>query len=96
MKQFGLRSHDTNFFVGDLDALGEGAQVIPPIAASFDAHLVARGAGERIDHVGRDGVAAGVFQRRPRAIRIGGGLIPKRFQIGDPILEPCIVQIGHT
>jgi len=32
-QQFRFRSHDADFGVCAFDALGEGAQVIPPIAA---------------------------------------------------------------
>ncbi|WP_242192298.1 hypothetical protein [Sphingomonas hankookensis] len=42
-EQIALRSHDADLVVAYLDALGERAKVIPPIAASVEPHPLARG-----------------------------------------------------
>ena len=45
MKQLRFRSQDADLLLGGLDALGGGAQVIPPIAA-LHLQAVLRGGGE--------------------------------------------------
>nr|WP_307022188.1 hypothetical protein [Ancylobacter polymorphus] len=96
MQQFRFRSHDANLVIGDLDALGEGAQVIPPIAAPFHPQAAARRIGQRVDHVGGDCLIAAAVERHLNPFGIGGGLIPDRLQTGDAILEAHIVERGHS
>ncbi|WP_294201357.1 hypothetical protein [uncultured Sphingomonas sp.] len=82
--------------IRDLDALGEGAQVIPPIAASFDPQAAARGLRKRVDHLRRYGPIARAVERHPYPLGVGRGLIADRFQIGDPIFQPNIVEFGDA
>jgi hypothetical protein len=53
----------------DFDTLGEGAQVIPPIAASFQPEAFAGGTGEGAQSCRGDGHAAGVFKLGLRTLR---------------------------
>ncbi|WP_426256107.1 hypothetical protein [Sphingomonas sp. DC2300-3] len=59
MKQVRFRPHDPHLVVRDLNALGEGAQVIPPIAAAFDPQVPARGLRKGVDHLRRHSPIAG-------------------------------------
>ena len=43
LKQAGFRSHDPNLAFGNLDALGERAEVVAAIAAAFSADTLTRG-----------------------------------------------------
>src|SRR5262249_10232451 len=49
-----FRSLDEHLALGDLDALGEGAQVVAAVAAAVDAHPLAGGCGESLHHLRRD------------------------------------------
>ena len=59
----------------DLDALREGAQMIPPIAAALQAEAFTRGVGEGAQGGRGNGHAAGVFKLGLRALRISLRLI---------------------
>lgn len=63
LKQVRFRLHDPNLIVRDLNALGESAQVIPPIAAPFDPKAAARGLRKRVDHLRCNGSVAGAVER---------------------------------
>ncbi|KTW16567.1 hypothetical protein [Sphingomonas sanguinis] len=78
--------------IRDLDALGEGAQMIPPITAAFDPQAAARGLRKRVDHLRRHGPIARAIKRHPYPLGVGGGLIADGLQIGDPVLQAQIVQ----
>ena len=57
LEQPGLRSHDADLAFGDLDPLGERAQVIAAIAAAFEPDALAGGAGKLAEHLWRDRLA---------------------------------------
>lgn len=61
-QQHSLRSHDADMALPDLDTLREGAQMIPPIAASMQPEAFARGAGEGAQGGRSNSHAAGVFK----------------------------------
>ena len=44
-QQFRLRSHDVDFPVRDLDALGQGAQVVAAVTAAFQSYALAGSPG---------------------------------------------------
>ncbi|OMJ31445.1 hypothetical protein BSZ14_13455 [Sphingomonas sp. Sph1(2015)] len=92
MKQVRLVSHDANLVIGDLDALGEGAQVISPIAASFDPQAPACRLRKGVDHLRCHGPIAGAVECHPYPLGIGRGLIADRFQIGDRVFQSHVVQ----
>ena len=54
LEQPGLRSHDTNLAIGDLDTLGERAKMVTAVAATFKPDALARGAGKLGQHLRRD------------------------------------------
>ncbi|MFD2439885.1 hypothetical protein [Paracoccus kondratievae] len=95
-QQFRFRSHDTNFGISNLDALSEGAQVIPPIAASFHPQPVAGGAGEIRHHFRRDSLIAGTVERRLTALCVGRGLIPDCLEASHALLQHRIAQVSQT
>ena len=79
-EQVSLRPHDADLAVGDLDALGEGAQVIAAIAAAIDPHPLASGAGEFPEHLAKFGHCRAQF----------GGCradFPQRPQLADGVGE---------
>ncbi|WP_026363897.1 MULTISPECIES: hypothetical protein [unclassified Agrobacterium] len=96
MKQVRFPPHDANLVIGDLNALGKGAQVVPPIAASFDPQTAACGFRKRVDHVWRNGPVPGAAKSRPYPLGVRRRLIADRFEIGDPVLQSHVVQRGHT
>ncbi|MDZ7896252.1 MAG: hypothetical protein U5M50_15580 [Sphingobium sp.] len=96
MQQFRLRSHDANLVVRDLDALGEGAQVIPPIAAPFHPQTAARRVGQRVDHVSGDRLVACIVERGLYPVGVGRGLIPDRLETGDTVLEANVIERGNA
>jgi hypothetical protein len=55
LKQIAFRADDTDLAVGNLDALGERAEVIATVAAAIDPDPLARRPGELLDHLRRDG-----------------------------------------
>ncbi|WP_166507047.1 hypothetical protein [Frigidibacter mobilis] len=69
--------------VCDLNALGKGAGVIPPIAASFDPQAAARRFRKRVDHVWRNGTIAGAIKRNLYPLSVGRCLISDRFSRPD-------------
>jgi hypothetical protein len=46
-----IRSFDEHLALGNLDALGKGAQVIAPVAAAVEPHPLARGGGESLSTI---------------------------------------------
>ncbi|KTT71339.1 hypothetical protein [Sphingomonas endophytica] len=92
MKQVRFPPHYPNLVIGDLDALGEGAQVIPPIATSLDPQAAARGLRKRVDHFRRHGPIARAIERHPYPLGVGRGLVADRFQIGDPVFQSHVVR----
>ena len=46
LEQPGLRSHDPDVSLGDLDTLGERAQMVAAIAAAFETDALAGGRSE--------------------------------------------------
>jgi len=61
--------------LGDLDALGEGAQVIAAVAAAIDTHPLAGGRCESLHHLRRDRLMGGAFEHSLRPLGIGPGLV---------------------
>ena len=57
-EQIAFRSHDPDFTVRDLDALGKGAKVVAPIAAAVDRDPLSRRPRELTDHLRRDRLLA--------------------------------------
>ena len=57
LEQPGLRSHDPNFALGDLDALCERAKMVAAVTAPFKPDTLARGVGELAEHLRRDRLA---------------------------------------
>ena len=55
-EQGGFRSHDADFALPGLDALGQRAQMIPPITVSLEVDMLASGSGELADRRGVDGI----------------------------------------
>jgi hypothetical protein len=74
-----LRSHYANFIVSDLDALGQRAQVIPPIAAPFDPDLGAGGSSKCADHGGAARLMGRAFQHGLSALGVYLRLITLRL-----------------
>ncbi|WP_232834093.1 MULTISPECIES: hypothetical protein [unclassified Sphingomonas] len=92
MKQVRFPPHDPNLVIGDFNTLGEGAQVIPPIAASFDPQAPACRLRKGVDHLRRHGPIARAVECHPYPLGIGRGLVADRLQIGDPVFQPHVVQ----
>ena len=86
-KQLPLRSHDANFGLGDLDPLGEGMQVIPPIAAAVEADALPRHVGEPAHRGGRHRLIAGAFDYGLRPLGIDLRLVAERLQTGDAVFQ---------
>ncbi|MFG1229251.1 hypothetical protein [Xanthobacter wiegelii] len=92
MQQVRFRPHDANLIVCDLNALGKGPQVIPPITASLDPQAAARSLRKRVDHLRCNGSVAGAVERHPYPLGVGRGLIADRLQAGDPVFQSRIIQ----
>lgn len=73
MEQVRFRPHDPNFIVRDLDALSEGAQVIPPITAPFEL------LGQRLS--ARD------FDRQVAEFQVRVAVLNGFTALGTPITE---------
>ena len=58
LKQIAFRADDADLAVGDLDALGERAEMVAAIAAAVDPDPLARRPGEPLDHLRRDRLLA--------------------------------------
>src|SRR5579872_2102057 len=61
LKQIAFRADDADLAVCDLDALGERAEVVAPIATAVDPDPLTRRPGEFLDHGGRDCLLACTF-----------------------------------
>ncbi|MBU2031572.1 MAG: hypothetical protein KKG69_01870 [Alphaproteobacteria bacterium] len=72
-QEVGLRSHDANLVVSDLDALSQSAQMIPPIAALFEMKTLACCLGEAPDHCRADCPVAGAIEHGfgPLGVQLG-------------------------
>ena len=82
--------------IRDLDALSQGAKVIPAVAAAGKPYPLAGRRSELLHHGRRDGLLPGAFEGGGGSLRIGLRLIAGRFQAGYAILECRVVQVGHT
>ncbi len=51
LKQSGLRSHDADLALGDIDPLSERAKMVAAVASVFEPDALARGAGEVAQHL---------------------------------------------
>ncbi|HTR11909.1 MAG TPA: hypothetical protein VMI72_01320 [Roseiarcus sp.] len=57
LEQPGLRSDDPHLALGDLDPLGERAEMVAAVAAAFEPDALARGARKAAQHLRRHGLA---------------------------------------
>ena len=76
--------------------LGEGARVRPPIAAVVEPYPAASREGERLQHVGGDGLVAGAVEGELRALRVGRGLVPQRLEAGHALPRRGGVLVHHA
>jgi hypothetical protein len=77
-------------------ALGKGAQVIAPVAATVEPHSLARGGGESLYHLRRDGLMVELSSMAaPARNRLWLG---HEWRAGHlcGLSTPRIVQIGHA
>jgi len=81
--------------IRDLDALREGAQVVPTVAATYP-HALSGGCGKGLHHGGRNRLVPHACQRRRGAFRLGLGVIPDRLQAGDALRQGGVVRICHA
>jgi hypothetical protein len=86
-EQPSLRSHDANF------GLGDGAQMIPLIAAPVELDALPRNFGEPGDRCGCDELIAGTFERGLRPLGIDLRLVSEGLQTEDAA-QRRIGQIG--
>ncbi|KPH62112.1 hypothetical protein [Novosphingobium sp. ST904] len=96
LQQLRFRSHDANCVVRDLNALRQGAQVIPPIAALMAANALPRAVCKSFDHCGAEGTVAGAFEHCLCPVGVGTGLIADDLEAGYSLLERRVVQIGDA
>ncbi|WP_033074000.1 hypothetical protein [Sphingopyxis sp. MWB1] len=66
------------------------------IAAALDSHPLARGGRKLRQHVRRERLLARRTERGGYALRVGLGLIARRLERCDAILEVGIVQVGNA
>ena len=95
-QQFGFRSHDADFLIRDLDTLGQRAEVVAAIAAAVQPDALASRAGEGSDHVGADGLVAGMVEGSLCAFGVGAGLFPNRLEAGDTLFQAGGVEVGDA
>ncbi|WP_296578159.1 hypothetical protein [Xanthobacter sp.] len=60
--------------------------MIAAVAAAVQPDALAGHAGKCPDHIGVDGLIAGMVERGPGAFGVGVGLFPNRFEAGDTLL----------
>ena len=58
--------------------------------------LRAGGAGELLDHAGRDNLLSRTFRHHLGAVGVGMGLIADALQASDTVLQRRVVQINDT
>ncbi len=92
-QQLSFRSHDANFGLSDLDPLGEGAQVIPPITVPVEPDALPGHVGEPAHGGGRHRPIAGAFEHGLRPLGIDLRLVAKRLQTRDTVFQRGVTRL---
>nr|WP_245427392.1 hypothetical protein [Roseiarcus fermentans] len=96
MEQIAFRADDADLAVGDLDTLGERAEMVPAIAAAVDPDPLACRPGEPLYHLRRDRLLARRLQHRGGTRGVGLRLVADRLQARNALLQRRVVQIGDA
>ncbi len=70
--------------------------MVAAIAAAVQPDALASRSGEGSDHIGADGLIAGMVERGLGAFGVSAGLFPNRFETGDALFQAGGVEIGDS
>ena len=94
-QEHAFRSQDAQFFLIDFDPLGERAEVIAAVASALGPHALAGCPGKRLEGLWRDG-RAGAINRVLGPLCVKAGLIARRLELTDAVLQHGVREIGDT
>jgi len=70
--------------------------VVAAIAAAFQPDTLAGRAGEGSDHIGGDGLIAGIIERGLSALGVCAGLFSNCLEAGDALFQAGGVKVGDA